>query len=578
MLVDIHSGHDLKVTFAYDPRKVQLVKTVPGKRWVPAQKHWTIPAAGLRALQQEAARAGVDVRVTGAVTDALESSGRRREELRKVKLDVTSLDLPTDTEPYPYQYSGIRFLKMALHNFKGVLCADDMGLGKTFMALSIVVMHDGVRNVLVLAPATLKYTWASEIERHYSQLTYTVIDGGPDKRVAQWEEDTRIKICNYELLLRDVYPRVTQWDLVIGDEVTRLKNYRLTGLRTAKDEDGKLVRDGEGNLVKEKYITIVGRVKALNRIYTIGLSGAPVENRLEELWSIMDFCIPGVLGNGWVFFKQHVVTDKWGGLLRYQGIDQVKERVEPYYIRRRKREVLTELPDKVYSEVKIELSDAEWKFYGAIQGQIRDEIEDNPKLNVGSILTMMLRLKQAVDDPRLLDEKKVASTKVATIKEILEGAAGEHRVVFFTQFSTLADLLGEELEAPVIAGHVSAKERQLIVDQFQAGEYPCLVSTDAGAYGITLTAADIVVHIDLPWNPARMRQREDRLHRIGQKNSVQVVSLIAQRTIDEYVKKIIYRKGELIQQILDDEIPDSESVKLDRGELMALLGAEDVEL
>ena len=567
MLVDIHSGHDLKVTFAYDPRKVQLVKTVPGKRWVPTDKYWTLPAAGLRALRQEAARVGVDIRVTQAVADALQSSGRRREELDRAKLDATPFELPTETVPYPYQYSGIRFLKVALHNFKGVLCADSMGLGKTFMALSIVVMHDLVRNVLVLAPATLKYTWASEIKLHYPQLTYTVIDGSPSQRVSQWEEDTRIKICNYELLMRDVYPRVTQWDLVIADEVTRLKNYRLTGTRKTVDEDG--------HPISVKYTTIVGRVKALNRTYTMGLSGAPVENKLEELWSIMDFCIPGVLGNGWVFFKQHVVTDKWGSTLHYVGIDQVKERIGPSYIRRRKKEVLSELPDKVYSEVKIELSDAEWKFYGAIQNQIRDEIEGNPKLNVGSILTMMLRLKQAVDDPRLLDEKKVASTKVATVKEILEGATGEHRVVFFTQFSTLADLLGDELEAPVIAGHVSSKERQLIVDQFQAGEFPCLVSTDAGAYGITLTAADIVVHIDLPWNPARMRQREDRLHRIGQKNSVQVVSLIAQRTIDEYVKKIILQKQELVQQILDDEIPDAESVKLDRGELMALLGVEE---
>lgn len=596
MLVDLLPNGSLKVSFQYDRKIVQLIRAVPERRWLPDLKYWTIPPTSLRFLQQQAARTGIQLRVTSSVQDALHLGERRRDDLRELKRNTNPLALPTDTTPYPYQYSGIRFLEHALHTFKGALMADDMGLGKTFMALSIVALHERVQNVLVLAPASLKYTWAAEIEQHYPQLTYTVIDGAPTKRLAQWEEDTRIKICNYELLLRDVYPRVAEWDFVIADEATRLKNYRKTGLVKTKE------LDVDGQPIKRRYTTIVGRVKKLNRRYAVALSGAPVENKLEELWSIMDFCIPGILGDGWVFYQQHVVTDRWGGFIRYKGIDQVKERVEPYLIRRRKSEVLTDLPEKVYSDVRIELTSKEWTFYKAIQNQIRDEIEDNPKLNVANILTMMLRLKQAVDDPRLLDEHDTPSSKVATIRDIVDGA-GDHRIVFFTQFSQFADLLGEELEAPVIAGHVSARKRQDIVEGFQRGGQPCLVSTDAGAYGLTLTAADIVVHIDQWWNPARLRQREDRLHRIGRpceycgrktgggvdtvctddaspdgkchSNSVQVVSLMAQRTIDEYVRKIIHRKMELVKAILDDEIPDEASVKLDREELMALLGVEN---
>lgn len=564
MLVDLLPSGDLKVTFDYHPKRVQLVKAVPGKRWFPKERYWTIPSNGLRNLQQQMAVVGLPITVTGSVKEALNLGQQRRQELLALKQDTRPLELPTETTPYPYQNSGIRFLKAALHNFKGALMADDMGLGKTFMALSIIAMHERVQNVLVLAPATLKGVWADEIDLHYPQLSYTVIQGTPAKRVAQWEEDTRIKICNYELLLRDVYPRLALWDFVIADEATRLKNYRMTGHSAAKN--GK----------QTKYVTIVGRVKALHRKYAVGLSGTPIENRLEELWSIMDFCIPGVLGEGWVFSQQHVVKDQWGGFIRYKGVEQVKERVEPYLIRRRKQEVLPDLPEKVYSDVKIELSDREWAFYKSIQNQIREEIEDNPKLNVSNILTMMLRLKQAVDDPRLLGEMDVPSTKLKAIEDIIEAAADAHKVVFFSQFAELITMLGKEYEAPVIAGPVSLSRRDEIRRQFQAGQHPYLFSTDAGAYGITLTEADIIVHIDQWWNPARLRQREDRLHRIGQEHdSVQVVTLMAQRTIDEYVRKIIHRKQELIKAVLDDEIPDEESVKLNRAELMALLGVEE---
>ncbi len=573
MLVDLLNRGALKVTFAYDARLVQLIKRVPGKRWNPDDKYWTIPPTGLRPLQQEAARLGVTIRVTERVEQALNLGEERRQKLIVEKTDTSPFPLPTDTVPYDYQYSGIRFLKYALHNFKGALLADDMGLGKTFMSLALIVMHEKVRTVLILVPATLKYVWAAEIEKHFPQLTYTVIDGKGGTRIKsaaevreeQWAEDTRIKICNYELLLRDVFPRLMEWDLVIADEATRLKNYRKTRTVT-RTENGKEVR--------KRTVTTVGRAKALNRKYTIALSGAPVENKLEELWSIMDFAIEGVLGEGYVFVQQHVVKDRWGGFIRYQGIQQVKERIEPFYIRRRKSEVLKDLPDKVYSDVKVELSYRGWAFYGPIQRQIREEIADNPTLTASNILTMMLRLKQAVDDPRLLGEK-VKSTKTAMIGDIIEGA-GEHKIVFFTQFSEYADLLNEQFdEGALIAGHVDAKTRMAIINTFQMGEYPYLFCTEAAAYGVTLTAADIIVHIDQPWNPARMRQREDRLHRIGQENSVQVVTMRADRTIDTYVQKILHQKMQLIKQVLDDDIPDEDSAKLNRAELMGLLGVDE---
>jgi SNF2 family DNA or RNA helicase len=288
----------------------------------------------------------------------------------------------------------------------------------------------------------------------------------------------------------------------------------------------------------------------------------------------MDFVIPGLLGPGWLFVQEHYVRDKWGAVTGYCGLEQVREKIGPYYIRRRKADVLKELPPKVYNDVPLELSKAEWKVYSAIVAQIKEAILENPKLGVGNILTMMLRLQQATNDIRLLGEETSSnSTKMDAVESLLD-AAGDHQVVVFTRFAQMATLLGQYFEAPVIQGDVDIGRRRDIIAAFQRSEHPLLVSTEAGAYGVTLTAADIIVHYDFPWNPAKLRQREDRLHRIGQESSVQVVNLVARRTIDEKVRAILHRKQRLIAAVLDEEYPD-EPENVSRQEVMGLLGDED---
>src|SRR3990167_7699570 len=216
------------------------------------------------------------------------------------------------------------------------------------------------------------------------------------------------------------------------------------------------------------------------------------------------------------------------------------------------------------------MSAAEWELYKIIRQQIIDKIAGNPKLTVSNILVEMLRLKQATSDPRLLDVPEVESSKVAAVKDMLEAAEG-HKVVLFTQFAQLATLLGKDLEAPVIQGSVDVKKRAEIIASFQNNGTPVLVSTDAGAYGITLTAADVICHIDMAWNPEKMRQREDRLHRIGQKSSVQVVSLICRRTVDEKVRAILHKKLRLIKQILDEDNPEELAKSLSKDDVLGML-------
>lgn len=554
----------LVVRFPYDEQAVALIKAVPGRRYNVDEKHWTIPNVSLRALQTEAARRNFNIVLAEAVREAQGRGQQDKAELLELKEDAAAaslLELPTATDARPYQRSGVRFLQAALRKFKGALLADDMGLGKTFQALSLVALSR-VRTVLVLAPASVKYVWAAEIEKHYPEMSYVVIDGTAAERQQQWKSNARIFIVNYELIIpqrrRDEdgewhtlptperVARLREWDLVIPDEVVKLKNYRTQTART---------------------------VKALRRRYSMALSGAPIENRLEELHSIMEFVMPGLLGPGWLFHQEHCVTNHWGAVVGYKGIETIRNKIAPHYLRRIKSKVLKELPPKTYSDVWLELSPAEWAVYGVIVEQIRAAIKENPKLRAANILTEILRLKQCTDDTRLLGEEKIPSTKVAALRDLL-GASEGHKVVVFTQFAEWATLLGIDFDAPVYKGEVSAKARAEMISTFQEDDSPLLICTEAGAYGITLTAADIVVHLDQPWNPARLRQREDRLHRIGQEGNVQVVTFVARRTVDELVRSIIHRKLSLIREIFQEDDEEVVMSSVTRADLIDLLGGE----
>jgi SNF2 family DNA or RNA helicase len=548
--VDLLPSGALRLGFPYDPYLVNLIRQLPGRRWHAEQKFWELPRPSFRSLRELSAGAGVGLAVSERVARAFALGQERQGELVAAKADETPFALPiaASTTPHGYQYAGIRFVRHALRNFHGALIADDMGLGKTMMALSVVAVSERLTSVLVLCPSSLKYVWASEIEKHYPQLSYTVINGSAAARREQWAAPATVKIANYELLLRDVEIKLAAWDLVVADEITFLKNYKAKRTRAAKK---------------------------LRARYRLGLSGIPLENRLEELHSVMDWVIPGLLGPGWLFVQEHVVRNQWGVVLGYRGIEKVKERIAPYFIRRRKEDVLTELPPKVYTDVDIELSDAEWRVYDAIVRQIKDKIAENPKLSALNILTELLRLKQVTADARLVDEEGVPSSKVAALRDIIEGS-GDRQIVVFTQFAQFARLLAKDFTgAALIAGSVKPQERQKVIEAFQRGEHRLLISTDAGAYGITLTAADVVIMLDMPWTPARLRQREDRLHRIGQTASVQVINLIARRTVDEKVRRILHKKNDLIRAVLDEEAPDADAIQVTRGDVMRLLSDEE---
>lgn len=577
LLVDLLPDGSLSVAFPYDPFVVDFIRQVPGRRWRKEMKFWAIPSPALRDLRARAASLGIGVALTERVQQAFALGGQQRGVLEKAKTDDRPLDIPSPTEAKPYQRAGVRYLQRALKNFKGALLADDLGIGKSYQALAVVARNETLQRVLVLCPATIKYVWAGQIDEHFPQLSYTIINGSAADREEQWAAPTRVKIANYELLVarhKPDCPRsnakkrrenrsaatcvcgtfndqtlfLTEWDLVIADEISACKNFQAERTK---------------------------RTKRLRRRYSLGLSGLPIENRLEELHSIMDFVMPGLLGPGWLFVQQHVVRNQWGKVLGYRGIEQIKERIAPYYLRRRKADVLKELPPKVYSDLPLELSDEQWAQYDAVRRQIVDAISENPKLSADNILVMMLRLKQVTSDPRVLATSGKPGAKHEAFADLL-AEAGDHKIVAFTQFAQVARLWAEDFSLPIIEGDVPIAERADIIKDFQAGRWPALISTGAGAYGVTLSAADICVHVDQEWNPAKMRQREDRLHRLGQTASVQVVTLMARRTIDDGIRKLLHRKWAVAAAIFD-EADLEQPPALTRAQLLEMLGVEVAE-
>lgn len=307
--------------------------------------------------------------------------------------------------------------------------------------------------------------------------------------------------------------------------------------------------------VKNANTAVHKAVKKLKSNALWALSGTPMEIRVEELYGIMSILRPAVFGSWLRFRDQHVVTDAWGNVIGQRNIELLKERIGPWMTRRRKDEVLKQLPPKLYNDVFVDMSTAEEAEYRRIKNQFLAWLKDHDKsANEMNALTQLLRLQQFTCSPALLEKESLdRGSKFAMLQELVSEWDGQ--VVVFTQFSTMANYLVQWLGAnpsALIAGEVPAEARVQRVTAFNAGQLgKVLVSTDAGAYGLNITSADLIVHFSQLWNPGKMHQREDRLHRIGQTKVVNVVNLLVKNTIDEGMQRILDERRKLFRDTID---------------------------
>jgi len=436
-----------------------------------------------------------------------------------------------------YQKTGFKWMKTLASYGMGGILADDMGLGKTIQAISFIESLEPGSKCLVVAPTSLVYNWRDEVEKFAPSLTVAIISGTPQERAALLKQTDKVDIVitSYPLLRRDIHLiEKLKFDYCFIDEAQHIKNPHSVNAKV---------------------------VKKVNTRGRFALTGTPIENSLTELWSIFDFIMPGYLYKHDKFMERlekPIVRENDEEALKRLG-----QMVEPFLLRRLKQDVLAELPEKIETRLISELTEKQKLVYLAYLSKAREDIAgaigsdgfEKSRVKIFSILT---RLRQICCHPGLfLEDYHGGSGKLEQLEELLDdGLEGGHRVLLFSQFTSMLAIIRKMLEEKGIEflyldGKTPIEERGRLVKSFNEGTGKVfLISLKAGGTGLNLTGADMVVHYDPWWNPAVEDQATDRAHRIGQKKVVQVFKLISQGTIEEKVFQLQQRKKDLTDAVI----------------------------
>ena len=452
------------------------------------------------------------------------------EEFRNLAHDLTHpedfpmKELNIQAELRDYQKKGIQWLQMLHHYGFGGILADDMGLGKTLQTIAFLSSQvQADTSVLILAPSGLIYNWADEFQKFAPDLDVAVVHGLKFHRESILAENHQIYVTSYATFRQDseIY-RDLSFDFLFLDEAQVMKN-------------------AQTKIAQSLRRFVVPSVFAL--------SGTPIENHLGELWSIFQIVLPGLLPAKKEFMKLST--------------ERVAQFIKPFVMRRKKEEVLTELPDLIEVVYKNELEDQQKAIYLAQLQQMQErlgQVSDSEfQRNRVEILTGLMRLRQICDTPALfMEDYQGESGKLDSLRDLLvQIAEAGHRVLIFSQFRGMLDRIEQELPdlgltSFKITGSTPSQERQEMTKAFNQGERDVfLISLKAGGVGLNLTGADTVILVDLWWNPAVESQAIGRAHRMGQEQAVEVYRLVTRGTIEEKIQELQEKKKNLVSEILD---------------------------
>jgi superfamily II DNA or RNA helicase len=438
---------------------------------------------------------------------------------------------------YDYQREGALFAARAGRSLIG----DEMGLGKTIQALAaaeIMACELGVDRVLVICPTSLKHQWEREIAR-FVERSVSVIGGLRARRAEQFGAVSFFKIMNYDTVHSDL-DLIQAWspDLVILDEAQRIKNWNTRAARS---------------------------VKKIASPYAIVLTGTPLENRLEELVSIVQFVDPHRLGPTFRFLHEHQVLDETGRVVGYRDLDRIGKTLAPILIRRQKKQVLDQLPERLDKNFFVPMTLQQVKHHDENKEIVGGIVKRWKRLRFLSevdqrrLMIALQNMRMACDSTYLLDRATDFGVKADELMTLLEEVfeRPETKVVIFSQWLGMHEVLLRRFhergwDHVLFHGGVPGSQRKGLVDRFRDNA-PCRIflATDAGGVGLNLQHASMVVNMDLPWNPAVLEQRIGRVHRLGQKNPVQVVNFVAQGTIEESMLGVLSFKQSLFAGALD---------------------------
>jgi len=478
--------------------------------------------------------------------DALEYVIRMRDELLRESVLTSKYGFPDRNEQFdtllktrlfPYQKEGVFF---AVRGGR-TLIADDMGLGKTIQALAtaeLMYKELQIRSVLVVCPTSLKYQWKTEISK-FTDREITVIEGNPVIRGQQYREMSLYKIVSYHTLVNDLQEICNMMpDLIILDEAQRIKNFRTK---------------------------VAQAVKKIASPYAIVLTGTPLENKLEELYSVISFVDPYVLGPFHHFLSGHQVTDDKGKVTGYKNLNEIGRSLRNIMIRRKKQEVLTQLPERMDKILLVDVTPqqasiheefanaaarivARWRKFGHLSEQERQRL-----------MILLNEMRMVCDSTYILDQQSRHDTKIEEVMHIISEimSEGDEKVVIFSQWERMTRLVAGELDKlgavfECLHGGIPSANRGKLYENFSENK-DCRVflSTDAGGVGLNLQAGSVVINLDIPWNPAVLEQRIARVHRIGQKRKVSVINLVSAGTIEHRMLDVLRFKSSMAAGILD---------------------------
>lgn len=470
----------------------------------------------------------------------------------KIKAKKLKLSKELDKVLRGYQKEGVNWIKQLSNLGLGGILADDMGLGKTLQILAFLYCEKPEKSSLIVTPSSLTYNWKNEVEKFIPDASVMIIDGSGEQRQKLVKDYDKYDflITSYPLLRRDIelYENI-EFSYCIIDEAQNIKNPRTMNAQS---------------------------VKSIKADHKFALTGTPIENSLSELWSVFDFLMPGYLYSHSEFkewFENPITRDK-----NKAALEELRVKIAPFIMRRMKKDVLKELPEKIESTVYADMTETQKRHYEAYSEIAKDKAlailqGGSPKME---ILTLLMRLRQISCHPSLFDAAYEGdSGKLEVLMELLETAiASQHRILVFSQFTSMLDIIKKRLKKENISyfyldGSTPSEKRIELTHRFNDGEKEVfLISLKAGGFGLNLTGADMVIHFDPWWNPAVMEQASDRAYRIGQIKNVQVIRLASKGTIEEKILTLAENKRKLAADVVDGELSGLGGMSAD--EILAL--------
>ena len=440
---------------------------------------------------------------------------------------------------YPYQIQGTGFLA---GNGRALL-ADDMGLGKTLQAISAAVWlktHENIRTVMIVCPASLKQQWAREIAK-FTDRQCQIIQGPPPKRGVQYRRKKTFFVINYELILRDLsmINEILTPDLIILDEAQRIKNWRTK---------------------------IAAAVKLIPTRYAFVLTGTPLENRLEDLYSLMQVVNPKILGPLWRYMVDFHVTDERGKVLGYRNLSILRKRLAPVMLRRDRSIVSDQLPECIVQQLDVPMTTKQREFHDDAMskaGQLATIARRRPltPTEQNRLIAALQQARMACNAAGLVDKETKGSPKIDEMADLLDEICIQSglKAVVFSCWELMTRMVEKRLRKMGLGyvrlhGGVPTAKRGELMDRFRDDDaVQVFISTDAGGVGLNLQSGSALINMDVPWNPAVLEQRNARIHRLGQKRSVQIITLVAAASYEEQVLSLVNTKQHLFDNVVKED-------------------------